>query len=33
MQTGKEANRKRDTNRFTFSLTFDIDFEKSYFFS
>ena len=32
IQTPKETNHERDTNRFTFSLASDIDFEKSYFF-
>ena len=32
IQTPKETNRERDTNRFTFSLASDTDFEKSCFF-
>ena len=33
IHTPKETNHQRDTNRFTFLLVSDIDFEKSYFFS
>ena len=32
IQTPKETNHKTDTNRFTFSLASDIEFEKSCFF-
>ena len=32
IQTPKQTNYERDTNRFTFSLASDTDFEKSCFF-